>query len=259
MAANGSRSTERALSTCWSCGCAMRRDQRICGRCGATRVPTVRRPWLETDEAPGPAPQRARATVAFAPYPSYDDTAGTQENVLDPWGPGWQREPAAPDAALAPAAPVSSGAGVADYSGAVWAREAQGWQRRVGGHDRSSSRGNTVARRLADMLFMLTFGVAGGVIGGGIWYAIVSTVGIELGPCAVLMGFLIGKGVALGSARRNLVSTLLAILLTIAGWDVLAKILLAQHILFTPLDLTFLLASIAFAVAPTRLLPHRAS
>lgn len=271
MATESSHSTERGVSTCWSCGCAMRRDQRICGRCGATRVPTVRRPYLEY-ENPAP-PQAAPRTRSFADepapfvYPAHPceapsawNTAAPEWNIyrsphaLSPDAVGTTGTPGAPDTPASRNVSPSPALSPGEHQ-PVWRRETLGWQRGQAA-PRSSYATVSPWHRLADMLFMMAFGLAGGVIGGGIWYAVVSAAHIQFGPCGVLMGYLIGKGVALGSANRNLVSTLLAIILTFGGWVILTAILLAQGVLFTPLDIAFLIASCAFATAPTRLLPH---
>lgn len=262
MATESPRSTERRLGTCWSCGGEMRPEQRICGRCGATRVPTMRRSWLELGDVS--APEQARATRSFAsdaqvagPPAGAPEPADIQYSYTRAWN-YYDEEPSALAAAGAehsfPEMPASPSMDLQH----VWLRDTRGWRR----HDTATAvrqRGASVGQRLANMLFAIGFGIAGGVIGGGIWYAVVTTIHIEFGPCAVLMGYLIGKGVALGSERRTLVPTLLATILTIGGWVMVTAILFAQHVMFTPLDICFLLASMAFAVAPTRLLPPRES
>lgn len=262
MATESPRSTERRLGTCWNCGCDMRREQRICGRCGATRVPTVRRSWLELDD--GSAPEPAGATRSFA---SDRPVAGSRSGApgladlrysdTGAWN-YYSEEPSAYATAAADHAFPEMPATTPVDPPRVWLRDTQGWRR----HEPAAAareRGASIGERLANMLFALGFGIAGGVIGGGIWYAVVMTVHIEFGPCAVLMGYLIGRGVALGSERRHLVSTLLAMILTTGGWVILTAMLLAQDVVYTPLDITFLLASLAFAIVPTRLLPRRES
>jgi hypothetical protein len=113
-----------------------------------------------------------------------------------------------------------------------------------------------IVRRVLNVLFSLGYGVLGALIGGGLWYAICTATHLEFGPCAVLMGYLAGKGVAMGTTTRTPVNSMLAILLTIAVWVVCISQFLAQGISLTLLDPAFLVISVSAALAPNGLLPQ---
>ena len=62
------------------------------------------------------------------------------------------------------------------------------------------------------------FGVGGMLAGAAVWYAVARFAHIEAGPIAILLGWLVGKGIHLGSGKRGgLGYQVMAILLTYLG------------------------------------------
>jgi hypothetical protein len=108
---------------------------------------------------------------------------------------------------------------------------------------------------LVNVFFPLLFGLLGGFIGAVIWCSIALWLGFDAGFIAILMGYLTGQGVAMGSSYRGLRPTLLAMTLTFAGWAIGEVLLGARGIQLLPLDGAYLLAALVAAILPTRSLP----
>ncbi|HVS02696.1 MAG TPA: hypothetical protein VMT16_08005 [Thermoanaerobaculia bacterium] len=67
---------------------------------------------------------------------------------------------------------------------------------RVGEGDEEESRWRRLGRALG-------LGAAGGVVGAALYYAVLALTGYEVGLLAIVVGFLVGGGVRLGSRRRG--------------------------------------------------------
>jgi hypothetical protein len=108
---------------------------------------------------------------------------------------------------------------------------------------------------LINVFFPLLFGLLGGFIGAVIWCSIALWLGFDAGFVAILMGYLTGQGVAMGSSYRGLRPTLLATALAFAGWASCEVFLGARGIQLLPLDVAYLFATFVAAIVPTRSLP----
>ena len=53
------------------------------------------------------------------------------------------------------------------------------------------------------VLKALGLGLGGMIVGAGVWYGVAKLTGYEIGFIAILLGFLVGKGVFLGSEKRG--------------------------------------------------------
>jgi hypothetical protein len=62
------------------------------------------------------------------------------------------------------------------------------------------------------------FGIGGMLVGAGVWYAVAKLANLEVGLIAILLGWLVGKGVHLGSEKRGgLGYQVMAVLITYLG------------------------------------------
>ena len=247
--------------TCWNCGSVLRLDQSVCVNCGASRVAGARQVHLATPsngwyvtEDEHDLPRRYR--------PSGDLSYGS-ENAA-PMSPVQTLHgdviSALPDASVyfeatqyIPGRPMDS----ISEEQLAGARQPRSRLTHPRGAHVERGRYSGVMARVVNVLFTIGFGLMGTVIGGGIWYAVVSMTHLELGPFGVLMGYLTGIGVTIGSNHRSHVPWLVSIILTYGGWIVVSSALLNEGVLFTPLDLAFLIASLLLTLVPLRSLPER--
>lgn len=72
-----------------------------------------------------------------------------------------------------------------------------------------SACGENLTRTLADgvdptrLIKATAFGLVGGAIGSGIYYAILAITGYEIGLVAILVGYLVGRGMQMGSGGQG--------------------------------------------------------
>lgn len=57
--------------------------------------------------------------------------------------------------------------------------------------------------RTGRLLRATLFGLAGGIVGGAVWFAIAAYFNVELGLIAIAVGFLVGQGVRKGASGRS--------------------------------------------------------
>jgi len=229
---------------CWRCNARMRPDQLLCTHCGATRATSQVRAQA--------AHRRGAATEDDDDTPGYADIAA--EYVPN-------RAFGAPIAPPRGADQRKRRAASADY----WPDEPdipleRNLPKRRQPHPLQWVRHSWlhgVFIRIANMLFAIGFGLIGGFFGGTIWVAVQTNFQFRLEVLAVVMGYLTGQGVSLGSATRNLVTTMLAIVLTVFVWDVCTRFLIGQGFDLLPVDGVFLFAALIVATFPTRLLPAK--
>ncbi len=75
-----------------------------------------------------------------------------------------------------------------------------------------------VVSRAARFTRAAVFGLAAMLLGAGVWYAVAKLANLEVGLIAILLGFLVGRAVFIGSGRRGgLRYQLLAVFLTYLG------------------------------------------
>jgi hypothetical protein len=233
--------------TCWNCGASVRSGRSICLTCGATLAFSrdASAPRLPADFSPAPPYPSGPATYA-GPELRTPYTADPAERFV---GAGSPHDPLA--ASDLPA----------------WYRDRETFATHITQTGRAlvvaSVRGiaRSLARahgtRLTNLLFAIGFGLLGSFLGGAIWYVLVVTFRLELGFFALPLGYLTGRGVALGTATRSFMTTLLAMTLAWGTWDVCALLVTRMGYTLTVSDLAFLLVTVAIAALPTRSLPLR--
>jgi len=265
--------TRRMMANCWQCGSRLRAGQRICMRCGATRRPEptgltgkyqaarpsgyYRQPTSTPPDYGSRAPQGH--TGYTAPPAAGQDTWPQNHGwrVVDggaerrgPYGPG-------------PAYPVQQTPYFSDIPVAPDERDDDAL---YGGGPLRAQRTRQLHSRwyaifmpaviaIQNFFYELMFGLLGAVIGGGIWYTAALYIHIPVGILSVPMGYLVGRGVAMGSTYRGAVPSLLALALTVLTWAVVAQFLRTEGYTIAPLDLGLGTISVIVALLPTFGLP----
>ena len=131
----------------------------------------------------------------------------------------------------------------------VWADEAPSRDRRASFPP--------VVSAVINVLFAAGFGILGALIGGGIWYIVVTTIHFELGFFAVLMGYLIGRGIVLGSTMHGFPPALLAAGFTFSAYAFSMVLIYRQGVAFNLVDVPSVLATFLVAMAlPMLRAPH---
>ena len=88
-----------------------------------------------------------------------------------------------------------------------------------------------LAKQTSDpaMVRALVYGLAGGLVGAAIWYAIVAVTKWELGLVAVVVGYLVGTGVVLGSGGKHGPRLqVLSVVITLAAMTVAEYLIVRQ-------------------------------
>jgi hypothetical protein len=130
------------------------------------------------------------------------------------------------------------------------------WADELPSRDRRASFTPAVSA-VINVLFAAGFGILGALIGGGIWFIVVTTIHFELGFFAVLMGFLIGRGIVLGSTMHGFPPALLAAGLTFWAYAVCIVLIHGQGIQFNLVDIPSVLATFLIAMGlPMLRAPH---
>ena len=130
------------------------------------------------------------------------------------------------------------------------------WADELPSRDRRTSFPPAVSA-VINVLFAAGFGVLGAMIGGGIWYIVVTTVHFELGFFSVLMGYLIGRGIVLGSSMHGFPPALLAEALTFSAYAFWIVLITGQGVALNVLDIPAVLATfVVAAVLPFTRAPH---
>lgn len=235
-------------TVCWQCQARLRKDQLICGHCGATR-PTASMSaitpgmlaagefgdgWREdtrsrsavyvpggapdamSDSAPGPA-----WSVPNAPFPV---SRGQRMDLIEPRG--------AASRPLAPPAPLFS-------------------------KQRARELMRVFLRETAEVWRATGFALLGALIGGGAWFVVALAFHYESGFMAVAMGALVGEGVAVGVSVRRQRYTLYAVGLLIFFWALCIRLLNSHHLGWSPLDGAYVVIACVACTWPLRRLPVR--
>jgi hypothetical protein len=239
------RPARNMAQRCWRCNARMRPDQLLCTHCGATRATSQVR--AQTGRRRGAATEDDDDTPGYADIAAdYVPNRAFGAPIAPPRGSTAQRKrraasedywPDEPDIPLERNLPKRR-----QPHPLQWVRYS--WL-------------HGVFIRITNILFAIGFGLVGGFLGGSIWCAVQTTFQFRLGVLAVVMGYLTGQGVSLGSATRSLVTTLLALALTVFVWAVCTRYLLGQGFDLLPVDGLFLFAALIVSTIPTRLVPAK--